>query len=72
MDWCAVGPLQLEDDFRTRHALLMLHSWIVHQRMKADYEKGGKEMIEQFFDRLWEDATRRVRTLGVRDCCACS
>lgn len=34
--------------------------------MKAEYDSGGKEMIEQFFDRMWEDATRRVRTLGVR------
>jgi hypothetical protein len=53
----------------TEHALIVLHVWILNNRFKVDYnlpgEFKGRRMQEQLFERLWEDATLRIRNAGI-------
>ena len=56
--------LVLENDFFHNHALINLHAWLVHNRLRSVGSQ-GKVMQEQLFDRFWEDTTTRIRTLGV-------
>lgn len=39
---------------------------MAHNRLVADYNDGGKELIEELFDRLWDDTKRQLRHEGVR------
>ena len=64
--------LQLPRTWITEHSLLALHVWILHNRFKVDYNVtpaafNGRRMQEELFDRLWEDATRRIRNAGVAE-----
>jgi len=68
----ARGGLGLRREWITEHALLALHAWIVHARLKVDFEVAdegglfkGRAMMEQLFARLWEDTTLRVRNAGI-------
>ena len=56
----------MPDEFGTRQALVQLHVWMAHNRLVADYNDGGKELIEELFDRLWDDTKRQLRHEGVR------
>ena len=55
--------LRLEDDFFHNHALINLHVWMAHHRLRS--APGGKHLQEQMYDRFWEDTTKRIRALGV-------
>ena len=58
----------LEDDFIHRHALINLHVWMVHNRLRSggkNVDSEGKVMQEQLYDRFWENTTERIRALGV-------
>ena len=50
--------LVLEDDFFHNHAVINLHVWMVHNRLRAVGPQ-GKVMQEQIFDRFWEETTKR-------------
>ena len=50
--------LLLEDDFFHNHALINLHVWMIHNRLRS-LGPQGKIMQEQIFDRFWEDTTTR-------------
>ena len=50
--------LVLEDDFFHNHAVINLHVWMVHNRLRAAGPQ-GKVMQEQIFDRFWEETTKR-------------
>ncbi len=56
--------LALEDDFFHNHALINLHVWMVHNRLRT-VGGLGKPLQEQLFDRCWEDTTKRIRALSV-------
>ena len=55
--------LMLEDDFFHNHALINLHVWMAHHRLRS--APGGKQLQEQMYDRFWENTTKRIRALGV-------
>ena len=61
--------LGIEDSFYFRHSLIILHVWLVHQRLRSIGEEVDvqKDLQEQLFDRVWEDTVKRVRTLGVQE-----
>ena len=68
----ARGGLGLRREWITEHALLALHAWILHNRLKVDFEVAdgggefkGRVMMEQLFQRLWDDTTLRVRNAGI-------
>ena len=42
----------ITDDFRSRHLLLMLNSWLVHRALILHPPKGLK-IQEGFFDNIW-------------------
>lgn len=51
--------LALEQDFFHNHAMINLHVWMVHNRLRTVGSQ-GKVMQEQIFDRFWEDTTKRT------------
>lgn len=55
--------LRLDNDFFHKHALINLHVWMVHNRLRT--APNGKLLQEQMFDRFWENTTERIRELGV-------
>lgn len=64
---CLYDALQLPRDFRSEQAMLVLHVWICHTRLKAVFDSGGRQLQEQLFDRAWENATRQLRHEGVME-----
>ena len=56
--------LILEDNFFHKHALINLHVWMIHNRLRCIGAE-GKVTQEQLYDRFWEDTTERIRILGV-------
>jgi hypothetical protein len=61
--------LGLRRTFMTEHALLVLHTWLVHKRFTLDRqgrgELDGRRADEELFGRLWSDTERRIRNAGV-------
>lgn len=58
------------DEFRPRHALLMTHVWLVHHRLSAAAALGegdAKPVQEAVFDKLWDDTTVRIRSMGINE-----
>ncbi len=51
-------------DFRSKHTLLLIYTWMVHKRLLKMGEK-GQDVQECMFDELWEDTSGRIRALGV-------
>lgn len=56
----------VNDDFRSKHTLLVLHVWMVHKRLLTE-GKPGRTIQECLFDELWLDTTKRIRALGVNE-----
>jgi cytochrome b pre-mRNA-processing protein 3 len=54
----------LEPNFRTKHAMTMLHVWCIHRRLIKEGGE-GKLVQEALFDRCWEESTLAIRALGV-------
>ncbi len=52
------------DDFRSKHCLQVLHVWMLHRRLMS-LGKDGIALDEALYDELWEDASNRIRALGV-------
>jgi len=61
-----LGRGRVPDEFRPTHSLLMTHIWLVHRRLVAD-EGDHKLLQEALFDRLWEDTTMRIRSMGISE-----
>ena len=63
------GPGRIGRDFRSRHAVLTMHVWLLHKRLLADtYDKNSALSIdEEFFNVLWDDTTCRIRQTGVME-----
>jgi cytochrome b pre-mRNA-processing protein 3 len=53
--------------FRTRHAVLMTHIWMVHKRLLLSDIQNGKLVQEALFDYLWEDTTNRIRNQKINE-----
>ena len=53
--------------FRTRHAILMTHIWMVHKRLLQADIPNGKLVQEALFDYLWEDTTSRIRNQKINE-----
>lgn len=65
-----LGRGRVTDEFRPRHALLMTHIWLVHHRLSAAAAAGegdAKPMQEAVFDKLWDDTTVRIRSMGINE-----
>lgn len=78
-----LGRGRIPHEFRPKHALLMTHVWLVHQRLLLGESSGGsgggggedsdpsvvstKALQEAVFDRLWEDTTMRIRSMGIAE-----
>mmetsp|Transcript_69284 Transcript_69284/g.139360 ORF Transcript_69284/g.139360 Transcript_69284/m.139360 type:complete len:329 (+) Transcript_69284:79-1065(+) len=77
--WLSRGCVPSE--FRPRHALVVTHVWLVHQRLLAASKKQAegsgddsgldpkefKALQEGLFDMLWEDTTMRIRSTGIAE-----
>lgn len=57
--------LGLEDDFRTRHAFLCLHVWMICRRLRRT-DMDGKQVLQQFYDGFQHEVEMRVHGEGVR------
>ncbi|CAM9938648.1 unnamed protein product, partial [Phaeothamnion confervicola] len=55
---------QIGDDFRSRHALLSAHVWVMHKRLILEGAE-GQRLQETLFDELWNETTRRLRSVGI-------
>jgi len=66
--WRSLG---LPRSWLAEHALVALHVWVLHCRLKVDYNVpgrfNGRRMQEELFGRLWEDTTLRIRNAGVAE-----
>lgn len=58
---------KVPSDFRSKHAVLMLHIWMVHKRLLDDNIPHGKDVQEALFDYLWEDTCARIRQQKVNE-----
>lgn len=52
------------DDFRSTHALIASHVWLVHRRLVKEGD-AGKALDKQLFERFWEDTVSRIRYTDV-------
>jgi Ubiquinol-cytochrome C chaperone len=61
------GPGRVSRAFRSRHAILTFHTWLLHKRLLADtYDKESALAVdEELFGILWDDTTCRIRQAGV-------
>jgi cytochrome b pre-mRNA-processing protein 3 len=60
--------MKVEPNFRGKHAMLMVHVWIVHRRLlQVESGAAGKKMQEALFDRCWEHSTKAIRNLEVSE-----
>ena len=66
------GLGSLQRSWVSEHSLIAIHVWILHNRLKVDYniksDSGlfsGRRMMEELFSRFWEDTTLRIRNAGV-------
>ena len=69
LDHCAGSgvreALGLEDNFRTRHAFLCLHVWMVLRRLRNSGED-GKALSQHFYDNFQHEVEMSVHREGVR------
>lgn len=56
----------VNDDFRSKHALRVLHVWLLRSRL-IKIETTGIVLDEALFDEFWEDTSNRIRSLGVSE-----
>jgi len=63
------GPARVSREFRSRHAILTLHIWLLHKRLLHDtVDKDGALLVqEELFNILWEDTICRIRKEGVNE-----
>lgn len=68
------GLGSLQRSWVSEHTLIAIHVWIIHNRLKVDYnintDSGlfsGRRMMEELFSRFWEDTTLRIRNAGVQE-----
>lgn len=54
-------------DFKSKHAVLMTHIWMVHKRLLHESIPHGKDIQEALFDYLWEDTSSRMRQQKVNE-----
>ena len=66
------GLTSLQRSWMSEHSLIAIHVWILHNRLKVDYNIStdaglfsGRRMMEELFSRFWEDTTLRIRNAGV-------
>lgn len=57
----------MKPNFRGKHALLMVHLWMVHKRLLSENIPNGKDVQEAMFDFLWEDTCSRIRQAKVNE-----
>lgn len=58
---------KVSSDFRSKHAVLVLHIWMVHKRLLHESIPHGKDIQEALFDYLWEDTCARIRQQKVNE-----
>jgi len=64
----ALDFLGLEDSFYFNHSIIILHVWMLHRRLRSIENKDlQRDLQEQLFDRVWEDTTKRIRSIGVQE-----
>ncbi len=57
--------LHLKDDFRTKHAFLCLHVWMILRRLRKS-GPDGKKVSQLFYDNFQHDVEMSVHREGVR------
>ena len=57
--------LRLPDDFRSRHAFICLHIWMIVRRLRRS-GPDGKQVLQHFYDNFQHDVEMRVHGEGVR------
>lgn len=58
----------IPDDFHSKHALLNIHIWLIHQRLLTTPDAHARKAIQElFFDEFWEDTLLRIREAGVAE-----
>lgn len=62
--WFTDGKIGTE--FRSKHTVLMTHTWIIHKRLLQEGQEGLR-MQECMFDELWEDTCARLRAIGINE-----
>ena len=53
-------------EFRSKHTVLMTHTWLIHKRLLKEGKEGQKTQ-ECMFDELWEDTNARLRAIGISE-----
>ena len=53
-------------DFRSKQTLIMIHAWMIHQRLLVE-GSGGSSLQECMFDELWDDTSIRIRNVGIHE-----
>merc|ERR1712032_1437177 len=63
-------------DFRSRHAILTMHIWLLNQRLIIEASNPDSSLMdkafvasvqEELFDILWYDTTKRIRSEGLQE-----
>lgn len=60
---------RIPNEFRPRHAVLVMHVWFLHKRLVSDKEDSHTSLLvqEELFDILWYDTKTRIRAAGVNE-----
>lgn len=61
----------LNNDFRTKHGLILLHLWVLDKRVVLEGPKASR-IREALFDCFWEDTSSRLRANGVPELSVCA
>jgi cytochrome b pre-mRNA-processing protein 3 len=62
--WYDAG--QIQNDFRSRQTMIMVHVWMVHRRLITEGNR-GTTIQECMFDELWDDTCIRIRNAGINE-----
>lgn len=59
--------LQVPGSFQHQHAVLVLHVWLVLQRLRSE-GKDGKHLGQAMYDGFQDDVEKRARATGAKVC----
>ena len=62
--WFSRG--KIGTDFRSKQTLIMMHVWMIHQRLLVE-GSAGSTLQECLFDELWDDTAIRIRNVGIHE-----
>ena len=62
--WFSRG--KIGTDFRSKQTLIMMHVWMIHQRLLLE-GSAGSTLQECMFDELWDDTSIRIRNVGIHE-----